>query len=438
MTIIIFPRSGIALTSILTSVTLGLSGCQTLPDVASATEQPSDCETGNVSANCLLHSAASAFSEIDNDAHWINAAAEYAVALHVNGEDQVARKYLEQAAEKVKLLDGVQSQISAAAEVGKSAAEAGQDDIASGLMDWGESQAEKLEENAKKYDLLGKLASVRAAIGEAGLALSKVQAFPETSDNHSSFKARTYREIAVHQAKAGNFDAAEETIARMTMGLTYYQSTARSDVALLALEVGDQKRAMKLTREADVIARAQDNGYFFAGALRDIGVVYARAGEKDKASQFFEDAKAGARTGNSNQERARALSRIATSLADIKLYTDTGAIFAEALTFAKQAKSPLFENFCNYEIAGSAAFAGEFDTANGLAAILPETKFGSTSSLRAVTQRDIAWGLAKHGRLKDAHQLIQTISPARERIMAISRVVRLLKYPDMEAFPRYL
>lgn len=416
----------------------GISACQKLPEVSSVIQPANDCENNNLSAACLLVSGAAAFAEIDNDAHWITTASEFSVALHTDGQDQLARKYLQQAIEKVKSLDTPLAQISGAAEVGKAATEAGQNDIATGLVNWAESEATQLEDNAKRYDLVGKLASVEAAAGSANSALVKVHAFPETSDNHASFKARTYREIAVYQAQVGDFDAAEATIARMIMGLTYYQSTARSDVASLALKAGDQKRAMKLLKEAEAIAREQENGYFVAGALRDIGVVYERAGQNEKAQGYFEDAKAGARAANSNQEKARALSRIATSLADIEAYVDAQSIFAEALTFAKQAKSPLFENFCNYEIAGSAAFAGDFDIASSLAADLPETKFGSTTSLKAVTQRDIAWGLAKHGRLSDARQLIENIVPARERIMAISRIVRLLKDPKMEAFPRYL
>lgn len=417
---------------------LGLSACQTVPEAQNTVDQAAKCSVESVDIACLLKTSEQAFAEIDGDSQWITAASEFSIALHAGQQDQAARSYLAQAVERTKLLKTALARVSAAAEVGKAAADAGQNDIAAAIVAWGEGQAITLEDNAKKYDLLGKLASAQAVAADPVSALIKVEAFPEKDDNYSAFKARSLREIAVAQAKAGGLEGAEQTISKITMGLTYYQSIARSDVASLAFQVGDERRALNLLREATLIAQGQENGYFIAGALRDIGAVYLDARRKDIGEKLFEDAKTGARRAKNNQEKARALSRIATSLADCKQYADARKIFSEAERFADQAKSPAFEHFSKYEIAGSAAFAGDFKTAFRLVESIPETKFGRTTSLKAATKRDIAWGLIKHGRKQEALELIQSIRPARERIMAISRVVRLLAVPDMHALPRYL
>ncbi|GAB5486944.1 MAG: hypothetical protein Pars2KO_05140 [Parasphingorhabdus sp.] len=415
-----------------------LPACQTVTAVKSPEEQTVRCDENSIAISCLLQAAEQAFTEIESDLDWISAAGEFAVALSENGQKDKARNFLTQAGERIGRIENPGAKIAAAAELGKAASTAKLPDIALAMVAMGNEEVAKLEDNAKKYDLIGKLTAVQASAGQTDDAIQKVLSFPQTTDNHAALKARSLREIAVAQAKAGNFDAAERTIAQITFGLTYYQSTVRSDVAALAFEAGDSKRALMLLRQAETVARAQDNGYFVAGALRDIGVVYVDNDMLERAMPFFADAKAGARGANSNQERARALSRIGTGLADCGLYDEAKSVFAEARDFAKNAKSDLSRHFSHYEIAGSAAFAGDFDTANKLAATLPETKFGSTSSLKAATQRDLAWGLAKHGRTSEARTLINSIIPARERIMSYSRVVRLLTDPKMQAFPRYL
>ncbi len=417
---------------------LWLPACQTVPASKASEEQVAHCEDNSIAMSCLLQSAEQAFAEIESHADWISAAGEFAVALAENGQKDKARSFLTQASARIGQLENSISKISAAVELGKAATMAKLPTVALAMVALGNEEVDELEDNAKKYDLIGKLAEVQVLAGQTDEAIQRVLSFPETSDNHAAFKARSLREIAVAQARAGNFDAAQSTIAEITFGLTYYQSTVRSDVAALAFEADDSKLAIKLLQQAETVARAQDNGYFVAGALRDIGVVYMDNSMPEKAMLVFTDAKAAARNANSNQERARALSRIGTGLADCGLYTEAKSVFTEAQDFAKNAKSELFRHFSHYEIAGSAAFAGDFDTANNLVATLPETKFGSTSSLKAATQRDIAWGLAKHNHIAKARALINSIVPARERIMSFSRLILLLKNPKMQAFPRYL
>lgn len=396
------------------------------------------CRADSVTTSCMLQSGESEFLELADDQQWIDAASEFAVALNAAGQREVARTYLDRAAAKARSLDSAVAQISAAIAIGEAAALTKNLDIAIDLMVFGENQAVLAEVSSKRNELLAKLASLHAAVGNSGAALVKALALPQTEEDHAAFKARALREIAAYQATAQDFEAAEQTLAKISMGLTYYQSTARSDVASLAFRAGQTERGLRLLSEAETIARNQENGYFGAGALRDIAIAYIDGGFPEKAKKRFQEAKAAARNGDSNQEKARALSRVATGLTDRGLYSETDDYFAEALEFADQAQSPAYQDFAKYEIAGSAAFAGNFEMAYQLVETLPDTKFGSTSSLKAATQRDIAWGLAKHGRIQDAGNLIRSIAPARERIMALSRIVRLLINPKMEAFPRYL
>lgn len=423
---------------LLCTMPLALVACQSLPDAATASAQSASCGTSSKLAACLLQSGDKAFTELVNDGDWITAAGEFSIALAESGKRESAREYLEVAREKLKKLSTPVAQVSAAAELGKAAVTAGQNDIALSLLAFGEGQTSKLDENSKKYDLFGKLASVRASTGDFDAALDRVRTFPETDETTSAYKVRSFREIAVAQAVAGEFDAAERTLVQMTSGFTYYQATARSDIAGLAFDAGDSERAMRLLQEAEKIARAQDNGYFVAGALRDIGAAYMIGSMPEKAAGFFEEAKTGGSTARTYQEKARALSRVATGMADHGLYSAAVMLFADAQKYVAQEKSEPMRHFSNYELSGSAAFAGDFPTAISLTSTLPETKFGSTSSLRAAAQRDVAWGLAKHKRYQDAHTAILSITQARERIMAISRVIRLLKNPDMPAYPRYL
>ncbi|MEP3226798.1 MAG: hypothetical protein ABJO01_12550 [Parasphingorhabdus sp.] len=385
-----------------------------------------------------MRSAEQSFLGLEDEAEWIVAAGEISAAFAANGQSIAARDYVSRAQQKIDQLESSDAKISASAALAKDAVTAKLPDLAERLVTEGELAAANIADNAKKYDLSGKLAVVRASIGQFDRALKTVRAFPETTSNHQAFKARSLREIAVELAKAGKWTEADLVITEISFGLTYYQSTVRSDIAHLAFSAGDFERAVRLLQEAEEIARAQENGYFVAGALRDIGVAYVNADMRHKAMSLFTDAIAGARRANSYQEKARAMSRIATGMADCGLYRDTQSILQEAEQFAQKAKSDLFRQFSYYEIAGSAAFSGQFSIADRLVTDLPETQFGSTSSLRAAALRDIAWGFAKHGRNMEARKLVSSIKPARERIMSISRIVRLMKNPKLEAFPRYL
>ncbi len=187
-----------------------------------------------------------------------------------------------------------------------------------------------------------------------------------------------------------------------------------------------------------MIARAQDNGYFVAGALRDIGFSYAVYGDAETANNYFSEAIAGSRNANSFQEKARSMSRIATRMADAGMTSETASMIAEATDLASQEESELFQQFSLYEIAGSAAFCGHFDTAQDLIEKIPSITFSSTASLKNSTIRDLAWGMAKHGDFVGAVKLANTIETKRERVQTLSRIARVILDPKMAAIARYL
>ena len=209
-------------------------------------------------------------------------------------------------------------------------------------------------------------------------------------------------------------------------------------MAELAFAADNDALAERLLTEADSIARAQDDGYFVAGALRDIGKAYYRGGNREIAMRYFTDAHAATGRAKSPQHKARSLSRVGTGLSDCGLYADAKRVIPAAREWAEQAKAPVFNNWAFYEIAGSAAFAGDFDTASELLAVIPDMKFSNATSLKAATQRDVAWGMARHGQLDGAVAMSTSIEKPRERVQALSRVVRLMVDPKMDAFPRYL
>ena len=396
------------------------------------------CPQNDVRQSCILGAAGTALAEIEDDRDWIAAAAEYALALDASSREAEARATLNTALDKTSAIADTGKQVAALLDIANAAAEIGASDLALQVIATGEGIVRQIGSEDKQVDLLGKFASAQAASGEIKQALAKAGALRGESENAASFKARTLREIAVHQAKAGDFSGAAQTISKITDGLTYYWSTARSDVAELAFAAGEKSLANRWLAEADKIARAQDDGYFIAGALRDIGKARYRGGEREAAMRYFEDAKDATANAKSAQHKARSLSRVGTGLADCGLYAEAQQVIPAARERADQAKSPIFKNFSFYEIAGSAAFAGDFNTANQLIALIPDMQFSNATSLKGATKRDVAWGLARHGQTQSGVVMASGIAKPRERVQALSRIVRLLAEPKMDAFPRYL
>ncbi len=416
-------------------VITGISGCTT---TATADPVALSCGKDSVDRNCILQAAASALDGIENDRDWIAAAAEYAIALDVVSQKGAARQVLKTALEKANGLEDQAKQLPALLELSNAFAEIGANDLALKAIDIGEGKLSNIENLDKRIDLGGKFASARAAAGQIDTALTKTRTISNASENAASFKARTFREIATYQAEVGDFEGAVRTISEIDGGLTYYWSTARSDVAELAFAAKEDIIANKLLIEADKIARAQEDGYFVAGALRDIGKAYLRGSDPEKAESYFNDARAAALTAKSPQHRARSLSRVATGMSDCQLYKAAASVIPTAIALASKEKSKIFQNFALYEVVGSAAFAGDFETAFNLLDGIPDIKFSDATSLKGATQRDIAWGLARHGQTQRAVKTARNIAKPRERVQALSRIVRLMVNPKMDAFPRYL
>lgn len=368
----------------------------------------------------------------------LDTASEYALALAAAGITEEASAVLLNAVKQAQAIGAARLSATRLADLAAAAAEIGLEDLANSAAESGESLLTAVEGESKQSDLLGKFLSARAAAGATSDAVARALAMPEHSEALASIKARTLREIAAHQAEAGAFAEAEQTLQRISMGMTYYAAVAHADVAGAALRADQAELARRLLGTAELLARKQENGYFVAGSLRDIALVYLRLGDKERGIGMIADARVGARSANSFQEQARALSRIGTSLADEGLYEEAVELLPEAAALAAQEEQAMMQHYAYYEIAGSAAFAGDFALASSLLVNLPDEAFLSANSLRSVAKRDLAWGLARHGRWEKALEVAAAIPTQREKIQALSRLVRLSADPAMDELPRYL
>ena len=160
--------------------------------------------------------------------------------------------------------------------------------------------------------------------------------------------------------------------------------------------------------------------------------------DRNKALQLFDDAASLSDKARTPQHKARALSRIATVMADLGLEEHTVPYLRQAAVTAKTEASQAMRRYSFYEIVGSAYFANNSAVIADIMDDIPTAPFGSASSLRDATMRDIAWGLARHGDWDRAAAIARAIESPRERVQALSRLVRLIRNPDMNALPRYL
>ena len=390
--------------------------------------------------SCILAEVESILTGIDEHQTWTPVAIEFALALSSDGKQREALLVLAAAADRLERIDTDDQTATLLAELASVYHQIGEAPEVATAVAAGMALVQSLDSESKRLDLYAKFAVATAYAGQAEQAQVLLSEFPEPTDAAlNSYLARGMRELAAHQAAMGDFDAALETLASITMGLTYYRAIAGTDIASHAFDADRATLAFRLLGDAESVARAQENGYFRAGALRDIGAAYIRGtGNSDRAFEFYASAQEAALDAPSYQERARALSRIGTKMADDRLFAEAARLLPDAIALAEQEENEAMRNYAYYEIVGSAAFVGAFDVARPIVPNLPSDPFGSATSLRAAAERDVAWGMARHGQLSDALEVARSISPARERSQALCRIVRLLNDPDMKALPRYL
>ena len=382
--------------------------------------------------------AAIALAQIDDPAVWVVAATELAEAFVAQGRFDLAASLLERAKQKADALEDLTSRTSALTGIAPLLASVGQTQQSAVVIDQARRLATQIDDENVRWDVEGKLCVALAAGGAFEAALACANAVPVTTDTLASYKARTLHDIAPLVAAAGELVRAEEALQSITMGLTYYAAAARTDVAIYAHQQDASMLAQRLLTEAEAIARDQTDGYFIAGALRHVAVARLALGQDSAASDIFTAAVNAARRGASPQHKARAVSRVATSLADYGRLAETAPLLDEALALAATESRDTFRYWCLYEIAGSAAFAGFSDKAKATLADIPSDLMFGGKSLAAATQRDVAWGMARHGNMVEAIALAEAINSPRERVQALSRIARVAVDPAMKALPRYL
>ena len=100
------------------------------------------------------------------------------------------------------------------------------------------------------------------------------------------------------------------------MGLPYYRAAALTDIAGYLLLQQQATRALELLDEAEAIGLSLDDEYFVAGTQRHVGEAATVGGLYDRARDAYDKAVAGADKMPLGQARARALSRVATAMAE--------------------------------------------------------------------------------------------------------------------------
>ena len=387
---------------------------------------------------CVLDLAESAVENVDGDRQRIGATLELAIALSAVGSSQAAIDKLNDVAEALGAIGATAESVEARLDLANGYAAASAEDSATAMLAAAEARLADVEDAHKRADLAAKIAVMSVEAGRVAMGLATAKRLPDSDDTFAAYKARALHDIAPALAVQGEFGEALSAIESITMGITYYQSVVRSDVGYLALVDGRVDQADQLFAEAKAIGLAQDNGYFVAGALRQLADAQARAGRTNPANENFEAAVVGARSAPSAQERARALSRIVTSMADNGIREEAGMLIRSAIEIADTEENPALRAWAHYEIAGAAAFAGLFDTAIEVLSSIPADLEFAGVSLTSATQRDIAWGFARHKQPARAIDFAASISTDRERAQALARIGRAMADPSMRALPRYL
>lgn len=409
-----------------------IAGCERLqrPTLADACAAPT-------TARCAIASAQLALDGARDPASAASGAASLALAQDAAGDSTRARELLAFALEQAQAIDDAQARGNAWREIMAALGDLQPQAAATALRDQ-LLEAAIGDVAAVRAKLQASATAVTARHESAALGLQQALSLAQDSEVAANAKAVALRGIAGELAARGDFAGARQAIDAITMSIRYYQAMARTDVALHAIEAGKIELAEALLDEAGAIGRAQDNGYFAGAVLRDIGFARQQLDEPAVAMLLFEDAVMTARRAPTANERARATSRIASRLADAKLLEETDLLLEFALEDAAGVAAGPMQSYTRFEIAGAAAFSGDFALARNLAATLPDEPFGGSSSVASAAQRDLAWGLARFGRVEEAFQTCSEIGPVRERVQAYSRVARLLINPGAAAHPRYL
>jgi len=411
-----------------------LTGCTSEP--VSVTEIA--CAENDVSTSCILDNAEKTIAAIEGHYDWVTSAAELALALDSQGEGNQAWSYLEQAVKRLPNIADVKKRDGAAADLALTlksmASSSAADPIISNLQSYGGA----VEAAGKRADILCKIVTARAVHESPEKARKLALSLAQDSEIENSYRGRTQREIAAIFAKQGDVDSAISILEEITADFTYYKAVAQTDIMSQAAKAGNKDVLDTLRTGAEAIAEGQDNKYFSAGILRDIGHSYIVLGEDEVGANYIRKARLAAAQAPKFQEQSRSTSRIATRLADAGPLGDTLDILNDALKFLEQEESQMMTSFSLYEIAGSAAFSNNIEMSKKLVDELPDATFLSATSLRAAGQRDLAWGLVRHGNLNAGLSMANSITAPRERVHALSRIVRLINNPSMDALPRYL
>lgn len=407
-----------------------LANTSTANELASCADSPT--------TRCVLALATSAAADVGGERAKIGATLELALAQLAADDTEAALQGLTGGARIAEGIPPSVVSIDARLDLAQGFTAAADNVNALSQLAVAESELSSVPEPHKRADLAAKLAVALVGAGATQQGLEMASRLSEEDDVFAAYKARALHDIALILARSGDFPAALATIDSITMGISYYQSVVRSDVGYLALSNDRTEVGERLFAEARAIALDQDSGYFVAGALRQLADAQTRAGRVDRGKAGFERAAQAAREAPTAQERARAISRIVTSLADNGMTDRAPDLIAAALELAESEENPALLSWAHYEIAGSAAFAGLFDIALDVLDSIPADLEFSGVSLRNATLRDVAWGLARRGRATEAIELAASIDTARERTQAFARIVRAIANPGMRALPRYL
>jgi hypothetical protein len=408
------------------------------PAFAPAYEAADACEAEAVpTAPCLLAQTAAILEETPDAFAFASGAGELALAYDAHGQADAAAALISRAIGRSDWIADAGVRGRALAEIAGTLADLQPHGLAPAWIDGIAARLPGLAET-QAADIRARLAAAHLAQVDAADGLAKTVALPQGTDTEAGYKAVALRKAANLLAKKGYFGEAAQAVDALTMSIEYYRSTVRSDLSSHAFQAGKTPLAAAWLAEAETIARSLEDGYFRAGALRDIAIVQIEMGNLGAAGTLIADARNAAAEAETPNEQARATSRIATRLADAGQTGAVPAILTDARSLAAAIESDMMKGYTAYELAGSAAFAGDIALAEALAAAVPDTPLGSTSSLAAVTRRDRAWALARQGDLTGGTALALQIHPARERVHALSRIIRLIADPDMAALPRYL
>jgi len=399
----------------------------------SPSELPSDS-----SPTVVLQLAQKTLATIEDDFDWVTSAAELAIAEDEIAQNENAWVLMQQATHRTESIEDSKKRANALSELAAALSSLKPNQQFAGIHSQIKALASSIDNPDKQIDITGKLYSSLSAHGQSDSAYSKALGIAVENPAQESYKLRTLREIIVHMANQGHFDSAIKALDSLKGDFTYYQAVARTEIVTAAIKKNKYELIAPLMDEAIEIGRAQENGYFTAGALRDVAHGYISLGDIEKANAMIEEARNAARSSIKPNERARSMSRIATKLSNIGELNYSKDIITESITLTDSIESEVMLHYSLYEIVGAAAFSSEFVAARSLIKDIPDTPFGSATSLRSAAERDLAWGLARYGKTTEAIETALSITSLRESTQTLSRIARLLNNPEMSALPRYL